>query len=106
MHSSIECLQKRGANLPENPKWQLVCFLISLELVDLFHFGGKRPVGILENAAIMPAALIYPYTTGVFMSDQTDKERDADGTADVMATLAIFAVVIYGLYFWLGGMPS
>jgi len=40
------------------------------------------------------------------MSDQIDQERDADGTADVMATLAIFAVVTYGLYFWLSGMPS
>ena len=40
------------------------------------------------------------------MSDQIDKEREADSSADVMATLAIFAVVIFGLYFWLSGMPS
>ena len=39
------------------------------------------------------------------MSDQSDQERSADQSADVIATVAIFAVVIYGLYFWLSGMP-
>jgi hypothetical protein len=40
------------------------------------------------------------------MSDQIDQERDDDGAADVKATLAIMAVVIFGVYFWLSGMPS
>ena len=40
------------------------------------------------------------------MSDQIDQERDDDGSADVKATLAILAVVVYGLYFWLSGMPT
>jgi len=31
---------------------------------------------------------------------------DNDGRADAIAVLAITAIVIYGLYFWLSGMPS
>lgn len=40
------------------------------------------------------------------MSDRIDEEREADGSADVKAALAIMAVVIYGAYFWLSGMPT
>lgn len=40
------------------------------------------------------------------MSEQSNQEKDTDGSADVMATLAIMAVVIYSVCFWLSGMPS
>jgi len=40
------------------------------------------------------------------MSDQQKLEREADGAADVKATLAIMTVVIFAAYFWLSGMPS
>jgi len=44
--------------------------------------------------------------TGDSMSDEQNREREADGAADVKATLGIMAVVIYAAYYWLSGMPS
>lgn len=40
------------------------------------------------------------------MSDNTDLEKSADGTADVVATVAIMTTVIFAVCFWLAGMPS
>ena len=40
------------------------------------------------------------------MSEQSNQEKDTDGSADVIATLAIMAVVIYAANFWLSGMPT
>ena len=40
------------------------------------------------------------------MSDNIDQERAADGTADVIATIAIMGVVIFTACYWLAGMPS
>lgn len=40
------------------------------------------------------------------MSEDSNKEREADGVADSVAATAIIAVVVYGMYLWLGGMPT
>jgi len=40
------------------------------------------------------------------MSEDTNKEREADGVADSVAATAIITVVVYGMYLWLSGMPS
>jgi hypothetical protein len=39
------------------------------------------------------------------MSDQSQEERD-DNFADVCATVAIFALVVGTVFYWLSGMPS
>lgn len=44
--------------------------------------------------------------TGVVMSEQSNQEKDNDGSADVIATLAIMTVVIYAVCYWLSGMPT
>jgi len=63
-------------------------------------------LGIPLDTAILAALFQSKSTSGDTMSDQIDQERDGDGAADVKATLAIMAVVIYGVYFWLSGMPT
>lgn len=40
------------------------------------------------------------------MTDQTNSERDADGAADAIASVAIIAIVVTTMYIWLSGMPS
>ena len=40
------------------------------------------------------------------MSDQVNQERAADGVADAFAATAIIAIIVFGLYLWLSGMPS
>ncbi len=63
-------------------------------------------IGVLKNGAIITAHFMNKSTTGVFMSEQSSQEKDTDGSADVMATIAIMAVVIFTVCFWLSGMPS
>ncbi len=46
------------------------------------------------------------HATGDTMSNQQDREREADGAADVKAVLGIMAVIIFAAYYWLAGMPS
>jgi hypothetical protein len=73
-------------------------YLIVLELLPA--------IGILNNNAIIALHFLNKSITGVVMSEQSNQEKDTDGSADVIATLAIMAVVIYAVYFWLSGMPS
>ena len=73
-------------------------YLIVLELLPA--------IGILNNNAIIALHFLNKSITGVVMSEQSNQEKDTDGSADVIATLAIMAVVIYSVYFWLSGMPS
>ena len=40
------------------------------------------------------------------MSDETNREREADGVADAIAATAIICVVVLTMYIWLSGMPS
>ncbi len=40
------------------------------------------------------------------MSEKLQQERAADGVADAAATTAIIALVVFGMYLWLSGMPS
>jgi hypothetical protein len=40
------------------------------------------------------------------MTEDLDRERDADGVADSIAATAIISVVVLALYIWLAGMPS
>jgi len=40
------------------------------------------------------------------MPEQTDLEREADGSADALAAVAIIALVVFTASFWLAGMPS
>jgi hypothetical protein len=40
------------------------------------------------------------------MSNQPSNERDDDGIADSMATVAIITIVVTVMYLWLSGMPS
>lgn len=40
------------------------------------------------------------------MSEDLNKEREADGVADAMAATAIITVVVVTMYIWLSGMPS
>ena len=54
----------------------------------------------------MPLHFSNKSITGVVMSEQSNQEKDTDGSADVIATLAIMTVVIYAVCFWLAGMPS
>lgn len=63
-------------------------------------------IGVLKNGAIITLYFSYKLITGVVMSEQSNQEKDTDGSADVIATLAIMTIVIYAAYFWLSGMPS
>jgi hypothetical protein len=63
-------------------------------------------IGVLKNSAIMPPHFSNKSITGVVMSEQSNQEKDTDGSADVIATLAIMTVVIYAVCYWLMGMPS
>jgi hypothetical protein len=40
------------------------------------------------------------------MSDQYQKERNADGAADAIAVTVIIAIVVIAMYVWLSGMPT
>ncbi len=40
------------------------------------------------------------------MSEELNKERQADGVADSIAATAIVTVVVVAMYLWLSGMPS
>lgn len=40
------------------------------------------------------------------MSEELNKEREADGVADAIAATAVIAIVVLGLYLWLSGMPT
>jgi hypothetical protein len=40
------------------------------------------------------------------MSDQTNKERSADGAADAIAVTVIIAIIVTTMYVWLSGMPT
>jgi hypothetical protein len=40
------------------------------------------------------------------MSEETNTERESDGVADSIAATAVIAVVVFGMYIWLSGMPS
>ena len=40
------------------------------------------------------------------MSDELSQERAADGVVDAIAVTTIIAIVVFGLSFWLAGMPS
>ena len=40
------------------------------------------------------------------MTDDSDRERDADGIADSIAATAIISVAVLIMYIWLAGMPS
>lgn len=40
------------------------------------------------------------------MSDQLQQERAADGAADAKAAIAIIAIAVFTMYFWLSGMPT
>jgi len=40
------------------------------------------------------------------MPEQIDLEREADGSADALAAVAIIALVVFAASFWLAGMPS
>ncbi len=40
------------------------------------------------------------------MSEQIDLEREADGGADAVAALAVIALVVFTVCYWLAAMPS
>jgi hypothetical protein len=40
------------------------------------------------------------------MSDKTNSEREADGSADAIAVTAIIGGIVLTLCIWLQGMPS
>lgn len=40
------------------------------------------------------------------MSEELNREREADGVADSIAATAIITVVVVAMYIWLAGMPS
>lgn len=40
------------------------------------------------------------------MTDNINQERAADGVADSIAVVAIIAIAVYGMYYWLSGMPT
>ena len=40
------------------------------------------------------------------MSDKLHQERTADGAADAKAAIAIIAIFVFTMYFWLSGMPT
>ena len=40
------------------------------------------------------------------MSEELNREREADGIADSIAATAIITVVVVAMYIWLAGMPS
>ena len=40
------------------------------------------------------------------MTEESDRERDADGVADSIAATAIISVAVLIVYVWLAGMPS
>lgn len=40
------------------------------------------------------------------MTEDSNKDREADGVVDSIAATAILTVVVYGMYLWLSGMPS
>lgn len=40
------------------------------------------------------------------MSEELNREREADGAADSIAATAIITVVVLAMYIWLAGMPS
>jgi hypothetical protein len=63
-------------------------------------------IGVLKNSVIITLYFSNKSITGVVMSEQSNQEKDTDGSADVIATLAIMTVVIYAVCFWLAGMPS
>ena len=63
-------------------------------------------IGVSKNGAIIALCFSNKSITGVVMSEQSNQEKDTDGSADVIATLAIMTVVICAAYFWLSGMPS
>jgi len=39
------------------------------------------------------------------MAKDVDSEREADGVADAIAVTAIVAIVVFGMYLWLSGLP-
>ena len=63
-------------------------------------------IGVSKNSVIITLYFSNKSITGVVMSEQSNQEKDTDGSADVIATLAIMTVVIYAVCFWLAGMPS
>ena len=40
------------------------------------------------------------------MSEEINKEREADGVADAIAATAVITLVVLAMYIWLAGMPS
>ncbi len=73
------------------------CFIV----LELF-----AAIGVSKNSVIITLYFSNKPITGVVMSEQSNQEKDTDGSADVIATLAIMTVVIYAVCFWLAGMPS